>query len=88
MTVVELDPEHPVAEGLDHLALHLDLLFLLGDSSSFDSSLPTWERPQPLESGHGGPAVATKRPWRRSSPPGPFTLARLVLDARALGEES
>ena len=33
MTVVERDPEHSASERLDHLALELDLLFLLGDSS-------------------------------------------------------
>jgi len=32
--VLEADPEHPVAEGLDDLALHLDLLFLLSDDAS------------------------------------------------------
>jgi hypothetical protein len=32
--VVELDPEHPVSEGLDDLSLQLELLFLLGDSLS------------------------------------------------------
>ena len=35
VAVVQLDPEHPVAEGLDHLALHLDLLFLGSYSRSF-----------------------------------------------------
>src|SRR5438874_6173287 len=34
VAVVEPDLEHPVAEGLDDLALHLDLLFLLGDDAS------------------------------------------------------
>src|SRR5438552_183310 len=28
VAVVEPDPEHPVAQGLDDLAFHLDLLFL------------------------------------------------------------
>jgi hypothetical protein len=31
VAVVQPDAEHPVAEGLDDLALHLDLLFLDGD---------------------------------------------------------
>jgi hypothetical protein len=30
VAVVELDPEHAAAERLDHLALELDLLFLVG----------------------------------------------------------
>jgi hypothetical protein len=32
VAVVELDLEHPVREGLDDLALHLELLFLGGYS--------------------------------------------------------
>src|SRR5215211_5667510 len=47
VAVVELDPEHPVAEGLDHLALHLDLFFhavpfyLLGAGAARGRAAPT-----------------------------------------------
>jgi hypothetical protein len=43
--VVELDPEHPIAEGLDDLALHLDLLFLAGDEYSLLFGLGAPVRP-------------------------------------------
>jgi hypothetical protein len=32
VAVVEPDPEHPVAESFHDLALHLELLFLAGDT--------------------------------------------------------
>src|SRR5207248_3023398 len=49
--VVETNLEGAVAQGLDDLALHLDLLFLLCD----DVLLPAWESksPWPPASGHG-----------------------------------
>jgi hypothetical protein len=38
VSVVELNPEHPVAKGLDHFALELDFLFLDRDNGSFRSN--------------------------------------------------
>src|SRR6266545_8016512 len=40
VTVVEQEPVHPVAEGLEDLALQIDLLFLAGDRAPLLSAAP------------------------------------------------
>ena len=86
VSVVELDPEHSVAESLDDLALQLEFLFFLGDSRSLPLEI---NRSRGRRSGHDvSYALADRGVDRcdvdRLRPLG--ALALLELDSGTLGE--
>src|SRR6185503_20282176 len=84
VAVVEPDAEHPAREGLEHLALHLDLFLAADCPRPLSLALSQWRRPPARSRARGRAQRLDRDDVRRLRS---FrALAGLVFDLCVLGE--